>query len=127
MKPFMQGDLVQVYHDPRHDDWFEAKILLINPFERATVQYTDTDDIEVVHLETLQHAMRDDETDPFDYDDDDDESPLLPIGTRVMARFQGRDFFVGRIDGIQEDETYAVRFDDGDYDESVPRENIRTR
>ena len=126
MKPFMQGDLVQVYHDPRYDDWSEAKILLINPFERATVQYTDTDDIEVVHLETLQHAMRDDETDPFDDDDDDDESPLLPIGTRVMARFQGRDFFVGSIDDIQEDDTYAVRFDDGDYDESVPRKNIRT-
>ena len=118
--PFVQGDLVQVYHDPRYEDWVPAEILLINPFERATVQYINSDDIEIVHLETLQHATSDDEN----YDDE--ESPLLPIGTRVIARFEGKDFFPGRIDGIQEDDTYAVRFDDGDYDESVPKDNIRT-
>jgi hypothetical protein len=41
-----------------------------------------------------------------------------------MVRFEGKEFFPGRILGVQQDGTFMVQFDDGDYDDGVPQSDI---
>jgi len=49
----------------------------------------------------------------------------LPVGTVVEARWKnGLAWFPGKIQKINPDGTYAVRYDDGDFEASVKRELI---
>jgi hypothetical protein len=58
-RPFVQGDLVQVLEDDRYDEWITATILGIDPFGRAVVEYPETDEIEMVHLDMLRYLDND--------------------------------------------------------------------
>ena len=56
----------------------------------------------------------------------------LVVGARVQARFQASlgvpwktYWFDGRIDGVNGDGTYNVRFDDGDFEPNVKRRFVR--
>eukprot|EP00961_Rhodomonas_salina_P106329 1431980-Rhodomonas_salina.1 len=50
--------------------------------------------------------------------------PELGIGVRVMAKWKGGDAFPGQITAMNGDGTYAVQFDDGDYDGHIPESHI---
>jgi hypothetical protein len=51
----------------------------------------------------------------------------VKVGTLVDARFQGGDeWFPGEIMEVSHDGSYTVRFDDGDLEDGVDLENIRT-
>jgi hypothetical protein len=50
---------------------------------------------------------------------------VFAVGQRVLAKFENSDeFFDGVIDSINRNGTFVVAFDDGDFDRSVPRQNI---
>lgn len=56
-----------------------------------------------------------------------EQQPEVAIETkpRVMARFNGSvKLFAGTVVGVNEDETFKVSFDDGDYDGNVPRASV---
>jgi hypothetical protein len=53
-------------------------------------------------------------------------SDCFPTGLEVEARFGGGEqWFGGSIDAIKADGTYSVRYDDGDFEESVPPGYLR--
>ena len=57
-------------------------------------------------------------------------SALLPswliVGARVEAQFRGRKrFYPGVVEEVRTDGTYAIMYDDGDYEAAVPLEYIR--
>ena len=50
----------------------------------------------------------------------------LAVGAAVEARFRGDvEWFPGKIDGVNEDGTYAVAYDDGDREERVAPALVR--
>eukprot|EP00980_Cylindrotheca_fusiformis_P017555 scaffold5507_cov103-Cylindrotheca_fusiformis.AAC.2 len=54
--------------------------------------------------------------------------PLLKVGTRVMANFgnEAGTMFPGSIDRVDvEGRTYNIMYDDGDFEENVPRDRIQ--
>ena len=57
---------------------------------------------------------------------DEHEPPeLLHVGTRIKARWQGREeYHAGRVAGLNMDGTYRVDYADGAFEESVARELI---
>jgi len=55
-----------------------------------------------------------------------DVSELLRVGSRVLSRYPGEDVpFAGEIASINEDGSFAVQFDDGDYLDAVHPADIR--
>ena len=51
----------------------------------------------------------------------------LQVGAVVQANFEGNgEWFPGRIVRTNSDGTYAVQYEDGDFEESVHRQHIRT-
>ncbi len=54
------------------------------------------------------------------------EKPLLEVGTCVEARFGGDDeWFPGTVDGVNEDVSYDIAYDDGDREENVQPALVR--
>jgi hypothetical protein len=54
------------------------------------------------------------------------EKPSLAVGACVEARFGGDDeWFPGKVDGVNEDGTYAIAYDDGDREENVQPALVR--
>ena len=52
--------------------------------------------------------------------------PPLQVGVSVLSRFQGgQQFFPGRVVQTNPDGTYAVRYDDGDFEASVSKDLLR--
>jgi len=50
----------------------------------------------------------------------------LAVGAAVEARFRGDvEWFAGTIDGVNEDGSYAIAYDDGDREERVPPALVR--
>jgi hypothetical protein len=51
---------------------------------------------------------------------------LLKKGTAIEGRFgAGRDWYSGKIEGLNSDGTYDVTYDDGDEERGVPRRKLR--
>lgn len=55
----------------------------------------------------------------------DSQGVGLSIGAHVQARWQGGNFYAGKITANDND-VFTIIFDDGDIDEAVPRANIRS-
>ena len=54
--------------------------------------------------------------------------PSLQAGTLISARYQGKDkWFPGRVVQTNSDGTYAIQYDDGDFEGRVHIQNIRPR
>ena len=52
--------------------------------------------------------------------------PLLAVGACVEARFGGDDeWFPGKVEAVNDDNTYAIAYDDGDREESVQPALVR--
>ena len=55
-----------------------------------------------------------------------DKEQKLTVKQRVLAQFEGRGrHYPGRIDVVNSDGSYCIRFDDGDEDKHVEREHIK--
>jgi hypothetical protein len=56
------------------------------------------------------------------------EERTVSIGTKVLARYPGsagKKWFPGTIDGVNDDGSLVISYDDGDYHEEVPVEDVR--
>jgi len=52
-------------------------------------------------------------------------SSALSVGEKVKARWKGGSFYWGRVSAANADGTFAIQFDDGDFEPKEPLEHIQ--
>ena len=55
------------------------------------------------------------------------ERESIRIGDKVSARWKAKEYFLGTVKADNGDGTFAIAFDDGDFDAKVPRAHIQSR
>ena len=53
------------------------------------------------------------------------EHETLSVGARVKARYQGGAWYPGKVSAVHPDGAYAVEYDDGDKEASVPPHMVK--
>jgi hypothetical protein len=114
-----EGDEVELDEE---GDWYPATVTKVHPF--GTYNLEDEDGTE--EFDVRRASLR--------LVPDDDDKPLrvrvqyipLQMGQRVEANFESSgQWFEGHIDKKNRDGTFAVQFEDGDYEDGLPKQSIR--
>ena len=58
-------------------------------------------------------------------DDKDNGNEEVGVGDRVWARWKGGSFYAGKIKAVNADKSFAVEYDDGDFDSTVPAAHVK--
>jgi len=120
VRPFVpyQKDEEVDWHDVETDYYLPGRIVAVyegkNGDNLYDVEVEDDDETAIVRGVTSSDLRR-------------NVPVVLKVGTRVMAYFPGYDeSYPGEIVGADEDEeTYTIQFDDGDYREGVTLDEIQ--
>ena len=49
----------------------------------------------------------------------------VDVADRVWARWKGGSFYPGKIKAVNADKSFAVEYDDGDFDSTVPASHVK--
>lgn len=119
---------------PGTTDWYLGEISGRNGDGTFAIKFADGDYVQQIpprdvvlaaSLEEGEYESLFDADDADEYDEEEEEYDSLVPGAPVNARFPDTDdWYGGRIASVNSDGTFAIQFDDGDFSQSIPEEDV---
>jgi Ca2+-binding EF-hand superfamily protein len=104
--------------------WFKGKITRDRKDGTYDVEYDDGDSEKYVKKESIR--VLEVKKEPSGSRSDADEEEELREGTEIEAKFKGGSrWFKGKITRVRPGGTYDIRYEDGDEEQRLPKENVR--